>query len=74
MAARDSTPFEGFDEIQDPAAAVVGRSPSAQALGDASPPTAPSLTREGRRRRTILVLALALAWVTLIVLRLGIRG
>lgn len=69
MSARDPAPFEGFDQIPDPAAAALGR-----AAPEASAPTAPSLTRAARQRRSILVAALAMGWVVLVALRLGIRA
>lgn len=69
MSARDPAPFEGFDQIPDPAAAALGR-----AAPEASPPAAPSLTRADRKRRSILVAALAVGWVMLVTLRLGIRA
>src|SRR5689334_9115027 len=70
MPARDSAPFEGFDQIPDPAAGALEQELPAK---DAPPPAEPSLTRAERRRRSFIVLALALGWMVVVVARLGLR-
>jgi len=71
MSARDPAPFDGFDEIPDPIGGALG---SERPPKEVSAPTSPSMTRAERRRRSILVLTLAVGWVLVVLLRLGVRA
>lgn len=69
MPLRESAPFEGFDDIPDPASGVAARPTK-----EAAAPTEPSMTRSERQRRSLVALALAVGWVAALVAKLGLRA
>lgn len=69
MAAPDPFSLEDFGSIPDPARGVVSRPAPAP-----TPPGDPSPTRDQRRRRNLIALGFALAWLAFLVWRLGLRG
>lgn len=68
MATRDQGAFEGFDDIPDPAADVLR-----QPVPEVAPPAEPSLTRADRRRRGLLGLVVAAAWIAVVLMVQGLR-
>ena len=68
MAAPDPFSFEDFGTIPDPARGVASRPAPAPVA-----PAAPSPTRAQRRRRTLLGVGCAVAWLVFLVARLGVR-
>lgn len=71
MAAPDPFSIDDFASIPDPASGIGMRpTPPPPPI----PPGAPSPTRAERRRRNLVAVGFAIAWVVFLVWRLGLRG
>jgi hypothetical protein len=69
MAAPDPFSIDDFASIPDPAGGASTRPAPAPV-----PPSDPSPTRAERRRRSLVAVGFAVAWVVFLVWRLGLRG